>query len=141
MRTRRDKWVAKRQGNQNKYLDECAQMCNDADGCEGFSFKMSGNLVCEFYGANEIYTHRYSSRGGGCWNKEVKKFWRKKNNSSGVTKEKLETPDVVNFDYKYGFVPGQSKGYGRKCTSENSWESSMTLGPGHGLTTNPYRSL
>ena len=125
----------------NKYLDECAQMCNDAHGCEGFSFKMGGNLVCEFYGANEIYTHRYSSRGGGCWNKEVKKFWRKKNNSSGVTKEKLETPDVVNFNYKYGFVPGQSKGYGRKCTSENSWESSMTLGPGHGLTTNPYLDL
>ena len=125
----------------NKYLDECAQMCNDADGCEGFSFKMGGSLVCEFYGANEIYTTRYSSRGGSCWNKEVRNYWRKKNNSSGVTKEKLETPDVVNPDYKWGFVPGESKGYGRKCTSENSWESTMTLGPGHGLTTNPYLDL
>ena len=41
------------ENDKNKYLDECAKMCNDARGCEGFSFHLGDRLLCQFYGAGK----------------------------------------------------------------------------------------
>ena len=67
------------ENDKNKYLDECAKMCNDARGCEGFSFHLGDRLVCQFYESREIYTDRQSARyDGTCPSNEEKNTEKEK---------------------------------------------------------------
>ena len=59
----------------------------------------------------EIYTDRQSARyDGTCPSNEEKKYWRKKNNSGGITLEKLDALDAIDTSKRYGFARVNQRG-------------------------------
>lgn len=94
-----------------KYLDKCAQMCNDTQDCEGFRISLMKSLVCWFYGSDAIKPIKQSRRGSVCISNDGKEYWRKKDNSSDITLEKIDAD---------GWAAGRS--YGRNCTGYKSWD-------------------